>query len=218
MSERGNKVTEEIAASRAPPPARAFLGVGSNLQPRKNVIRALQMLAASEGVSLAGISTFFKTPALPPPERPRSQDPAVVRENPSSGSSQPGESSPFPGETGYPDFLNGVVEIRTSLNEREVSELLGQIEEALGRVRLPDPFGPRTMDLDLLLYLPEGRDAHPDIFSRPWVARPLHELDPELRLPPEGRPLAEVAATFPDPGGKAEASLTEDLRSRFLTQ
>ena len=160
------------------------------------------MLAASEGVCLSGISTFYRTPALSPP----------------SGE----DATSLPPDPGaYPDFLNGAVEIRTSLDEGEMVELLGRIEEALGRIRLPDKYAPRTMDMDLLLYLPEDsaatpREAHPDVLTRPWVALPLLELDPELRLPPEHRPLAEVAASFTDPGGKEEAALTGDLRDRFL--
>lgn len=162
------------------------------------------MLASADGVCLTGISTLYRTPALPRPEG--------AGEKESSGGKEAGED---------PDFLNGVLEIRTALDGPGIEELLNEIEEALGRIRLPDKYAPRTMDLDLLVYLPPGEGAfapHPDVFSRAFVALPLLELAPELALPPDGPPLREVAAAFQDPGGKEEADLTADLRSRFLAR
>ena len=184
--------------------ARAFLGVGSNLHPEENIRSALRLLADTPALMILGISTFYRTPPLPAPGAPQSS----VEDD--------------------PDFLNGVLEIRTTFSPEEVEALLTETEDALGRVRSGDKYAPRTIDLDLLLYLPENEDepgdtgqepgrtsAHPDIRTRPWVAWPLWELAPELLLPPDDTPLREIAALFPGPGGEPEADFTQQLRATF---
>lgn len=205
-------------------PFRVFVGVGSNIEPNKNVRRALSLLAKRSDLRVVGISTFFRTPALPGPEAPDGQ-----RED-------------------HPDYLNGVLELRTALDPGSLSDVLEEVERALGRVRGPDKYAPRTMDLDLLLYLPPpsmdvpplrdgaallpsstpasftGPDGtshewpapHKEIRTRAFVAVPLFELVPDLLLPPDRKPLAELAAAFPGPGGIPEPDLTRELRSAFL--
>ena len=186
---------------------RAFLGVGSNLHPEENLRSALRFLAGTPGLEILGISTFYRTLPLPAPGVPQFS----VKDD--------------------PDFLNGVLEIRTTFSPEEVEALLTETEDALGRNRSGDKYAPRTMDLDLLLYLPEKEDepggagqepgqtsTHPDIRTRPWVAWPLWELAPELLLPPDDTPLQEIVALFPGPGGESEAGLTRELRRTFLTE
>ena len=92
-----------------------------------------------------------------------------------------------------PRFLNGAAELRTSLSARELLERLLAIERELGRVRGEDPrFGPRTIDLDLLLFGDEvvaepGLDVpHPRLHERRFALEPLAELDPALELPGRG--------------------------------
>jgi 2-amino-4-hydroxy-6-hydroxymethyldihydropteridine diphosphokinase len=99
-----------------------------------------------------------------------------------------------------PRFLNGVVEVETSLGARELLGALLDIERRLGRDRsgVP-PGGPRIIDLDLLLY-GEARIAepglevpHPRLAERRFVLEPLADLDPALEVPAKGRVQALLA-------------------------
>jgi 2-amino-4-hydroxy-6-hydroxymethyldihydropteridine diphosphokinase len=96
-----------------------------------------------------------------------------------------------------PRFLNGAVAIETELGARELLERLLAVERALGRERTGPRFGPRTIDLDLLLYGDETIDEpgltvpHPRLAERRFALEPLAELDPELVLP-DGRRAAEL--------------------------
>ena len=92
-----------------------------------------------------------------------------------------------------PRFLNGVVQLGTELSPRELLARLLAIETRLGRVRGQGPrFGPRTIDLDLLLYGEETIDEpgltlpHPRLHERRFVLEPLAELDPALEVPGRG--------------------------------
>jgi 2-amino-4-hydroxy-6-hydroxymethyldihydropteridine diphosphokinase len=92
-----------------------------------------------------------------------------------------------------PRFLNGVVQLGTELSPRELLARLLAIETRLGRVRGQGPrFGPRTIDLDLLLYGEETVDEpgltlpHPRLHERRFVLEPLAELDPALEVPGRG--------------------------------
>lgn len=196
------------------PPALAYVGVGSNIQPEENVPRALASLAESSETYLTGISTFYRTAPITDP----------------NNTTLPPEE--HPGELD-PDFLNGVLEVRTVLSSDGLLDLFAQVEKALGRRRPGGRFQPRTIDLDLLLF---GRNdqvggsvvwepigpsrylSHTDIERRAFVAHPLLELAPSLSLPPHGIPLRALAATFDTPGGVPEKTFTESLRSRFLSR
>jgi 2-amino-4-hydroxy-6-hydroxymethyldihydropteridine diphosphokinase len=92
-----------------------------------------------------------------------------------------------------PRFLNGAAELRTTLGARELLERLLEIERRMGRVRGEGPrFGPRTIDLDLLLYGDEVIDEpgleipHPRLHERAFALEPLAELDPALEIPGRG--------------------------------
>ena len=92
-----------------------------------------------------------------------------------------------------PRFVNGAVELKTTLSPRALLERLLAIERRLGRVRGQGPrFGPRTIDLDLLLYGDEVVDEpglqvpHPRLHERRFALEPLAELDPTLEIPGRG--------------------------------
>jgi len=99
-----------------------------------------------------------------------------------------------------PRFLNAACAVETELGPRELLERLLAIERALGRERTGPRFGPRTIDLDLLLYGNETLDEpgltvpHPRLAERLFVLEPLHELAPDLVLP-DGRAIRDLVAT-----------------------
>ena len=96
-----------------------------------------------------------------------------------------------------PRFLNGVVAVDTELSARELLDRLLGVERSLGRCRNGPRFGPRTVDLDLLLYgdaTIEERGLsvpHPRLGERRFVLEPLAELDPSLTLP-DGRKVLDL--------------------------
>jgi len=84
-----------------------------------------------------------------------------------------------------PDYVNGAAKINTALKPRELLLLLNDIETRLGRVRI-EKNGPRTIDLDILLYENEVIDdpvlvvPHPRMHERAFVLKGLCEIAPEL--------------------------------------
>ena len=93
-----------------------------------------------------------------------------------------------------PRFLNGAAALETDLGPRELLETLLAVEQRFGRVRDGVPAqGPRTLDLDLLLYGAERLDEpglhvpHPRLHERRFVLEPLADLDPDLEVPGRGR-------------------------------
>ena len=103
------------------------------------------------------------------------------------------------GVTEQPVFLNGAVALATDLPPRKLLETLLEIERGLGRERR-ERWGPRTIDLDLLLYGDETVDEpgltvpHPHLHERRFALEPLAELDPELVVPGRGTVSALLAA------------------------
>jgi 2-amino-4-hydroxy-6-hydroxymethyldihydropteridine diphosphokinase len=98
------------------------------------------------------------------------------------------------GEVEQPNFLNAVAVIDTELTARQLLWNLLLVEKRLGRVRT-QKWGPRTMDLDLLLYgnliveEPDLRVPHPELTRRSFVLVPLVELEPMLVHPETGETL-----------------------------
>ena len=98
------------------------------------------------------------------------------------------------GDQDQPNFLNAVAELETELTARQLLWNLLLIERRLGRVRTRH-WGPRTIDLDLLLYGPVVIDEpdlqvpHPELTRRSFVLVPLVELDPLLVHPVTGETL-----------------------------
>jgi 2-amino-4-hydroxy-6-hydroxymethyldihydropteridine diphosphokinase len=97
------------------------------------------------------------------------------------------------GDVDQPRFLNGAVALETTLAPRALLELLLAVEARFGRRREGVPAqGPRTLDLDLLLYEaaeieePGLRIPHPRLHERRFVLEPLAELDPSLEVPGKG--------------------------------
>lgn len=97
------------------------------------------------------------------------------------------------GPPGQPDYVNAVAWLTTALGPHALLDELQRIENEAGRVRTGERWGPRTLDLDLLLYGNRViRDArlsvpHPGLAERAFVLVPLAEIAPDLDVPGQGR-------------------------------
>lgn len=143
----------------------AYIGVGSNIDPEQHLVQGLQHLR--QWVEVTAISTVYQTKPLERPEQSA--------------------------------YLNAVWRINTTFAARVLkSEVLRQIESILGRVRTGDPYQARTLDFDLLLYgdqmiqEPDLLIPDPDIRKRTFIAVPLAELNPSLRLPGTHEPITRI--------------------------
>src|SRR5690606_7807762 len=152
-------------------PVRACIGLGGNLGDVAAVLRAaLAALDALPGTRLLRASGFYRTPAW--------------------------------GVEAQPDFINAVAVLETALAAPVLLEALLRIERAHGRERAADDtrWGPRTLDLDLLLYGDQVIDApglvvpHPQMHARAFVLVPLAEVAPDALVPGRGRVDALLAA------------------------
>jgi len=100
------------------------------------------------------------------------------------------------GPQDQPDYINAVAKINTSLSAIELLDALQDIEKSQGRIRKDNRWGPRTLDLDILLY---GDNVinnerltipHYGMKEREFVLYPLFEISPNLQLP-DGTSLLE---------------------------
>jgi 2-amino-4-hydroxy-6-hydroxymethyldihydropteridine diphosphokinase len=141
---------------------RAYVGLGSNLGDREGTIRA----AVAELAAVDGLEVVGVSALI--------------------------DTEPV-GVVDQPRFLNGVAALETRHPARELLDLLLAVEARFGRDRAASPaHGPRTLDLDLLLYgtaeidEPGLRVPHPRLHERAFVLGPLAELDPALEVPGKG--------------------------------
>ena len=155
--------------------ARAFVGLGSNLGDRQVTLRA-------------AIGRLWRLPDVEVKRVSSLRDTEPV------------------GPVDQPRFLNGAVELETDLTPRALLGALLELERSFGRDRTSGPpHGPRTLDLDLLLYEDETIDEpllsvpHPRLHERRFVLEPLAELDPDLAVPGLG-PIRALLAKL-DSGG-----------------
>jgi len=103
------------------------------------------------------------------------------------------------GPVSQPDFVNAVAGLLTQLELEAFFAQLQRLERELGRAQAREHWGPRRIDLDLLLFAGQRRQderlqlPHPGIVARNFVLYPLSEVAPELPIPGHG-PVAELAA------------------------
>ncbi|MFZ4833449.1 2-amino-4-hydroxy-6-hydroxymethyldihydropteridine diphosphokinase [Rouxiella sp. Mn2063] len=106
------------------------------------------------------------------------------------------------GPQNQPDYLNAVVAIDTALPASELLDCTQAIEQNQGRVRKAERWGPRTLDLDILLYGDEVIDnerlaiPHYDMKNREFMLYPLAEIAAELRFP-DGELLQDILTRVP---------------------
>lgn len=158
---------------------RAAIAIGSNLGDRAaHVAGALVALAALPGTMVERRSEAVVTAPVGLPDGP---------------------------DPGGP-YLNAAAVIRTTLGPRDLLALLHAIERAAGRDRAAEHgrWGPRTLDLDLLLYdelvidEPGLRLPHPRMHERAFVLGPLAEVAPGWIVPTLGRTVAELLGALRD--------------------
>jgi 2-amino-4-hydroxy-6-hydroxymethyldihydropteridine diphosphokinase len=140
----------------------AFIGLGSNLDdPQRQVRRALAELAELPASHVSAASALYRSPPLQGPGVPRDQ----------------------------PDYINAVARLETVLAAEALLDALQAIEARHGRVRSGAHWGPRTLDLDILLYgdlridTPRLHVPHPGLAERNFVLQPLAEIAPDLDIP-----------------------------------
>lgn len=139
-----------------------FVGVGANLaDPRHQVDSALRELAALAATRMTAASALYRSAPLTGPGVP----------------------------TGQPAYINAVARLETALTPEQLLDALQRIETQHGRVRGGEHWGPRTLDLDILLYgdqridTPRLRIPHPGLAQRNFVLHPLAEIAPDLDIP-----------------------------------
>lgn len=175
----GLRPPNELRGDAAPRPVSTsvFIGLGANLGDAPATLRAAaEVLASADGLSGVRCSRLYRTPAW--------------------------------GWEDQPDFVNAVATGVTALAPRALLDLLLDIECRFGRARAADGrdrWGPRPLDLDLLLYgdaqiaLPGLTVPHPYLHARAFALVPLLDLAPEVRIPGIG-PAADALARV-DRGG-----------------
>lgn len=151
----------------------AFVGLGGNLGDAAASLReAFAALGRLPDTRLLRASRLYRTPAW--------------------------------GVTAQPDFLNAVAMIETGLAPLALLENLLRLERDAGRDRLADGaerWGPRTLDLDLLLYgdaaidVPGLKVPHPHLHERAFALLPLLEIAPDIHIPGHGA-AADALATM----------------------
>ncbi len=171
-----------------PEPAVAFVAVGSNIDPERNILNALDSLRRV--VDVRATSSFYRTPPVARPEQPA--------------------------------FINGVWKILACQNARALKfDVLRRVEDGLGRTRTKDSHASRTIDLDLILFgdrvVEEPGLSIPDrdIYERSFVAIPLMELVPDLKLPDSKKPLSSLSSIRLGEGLEPLPEFTEQLKQRL---
>ena len=97
------------------------------------------------------------------------------------------------GHVAQPDFINAVVRASCGIGCYELLEALQKIEKRFGRTRNGDRFGPRSLDLDLLMYADQIISSaqlelpHPRMHERLFVLEPLAEIEGDITVPGRGR-------------------------------
>jgi len=147
----------------------ALIGLGTNLGDREgHLVRAWELLGQVTGVCTLRLSRFYETRAV-------TLSPDLVQ----------------------PDYLNAVGLLETELDPHDLYHAMSGIERLLGRVRT-ERWGPRTIDLDLLLYGDIELHTelltipHPRMTERKFVLEPAAEIAPNMQHPTSGKTITQL--------------------------
>jgi 2-amino-4-hydroxy-6-hydroxymethyldihydropteridine diphosphokinase len=116
------------------------------------------------------------------------------------------QTPPVGGPDGQPDYLNSAIEILTGLTALDLLQLCRQIEDEAGRLR-DIPWGPRTLDIDVLIIDNLIMDAplltlpHPRLHQRHFVLLPLNDLAPQLNHPVLNETIGNLLQQLPATAG-----------------
>ncbi len=162
---------------------RAYLSLGSNIEPEQNLAAAVRELAAFGRILT--VSSVWES--------------APFRDGAPERNDRPADKN----------FLNAALVLETPLSPAELYEqAISSVERRLARVRNPrDKNAPRTIDVDLSLFNDDvlefagHRVPDPEILIQPFVAIPLAEVAPDYVHPVERRRLADIAAAWSNNSG-----------------
>ncbi len=125
------------------------------------------------------------------------------------------------GPKNQPDFVNAVAEIDTSLTPHKLLDALQSIETSHNRIRTGQHWGPRTLDLDLLLYGNRVIETqrltvpHAHLLERSFVLYPLAEIKNDLIFP-NGSALTDYLSSASDPTGVMDESIITTISRNDL--
>jgi|SRR5690625_2860246 len=153
----------------------AYIGLGSNIEPREQYITdAIELLTKHEAITITKKSSIYETEPVEFTEQAK--------------------------------FLNMVIEIETKLTNIKLLQYCQEIEQKLGRESVESRTlkGPRTIDLDILMFNNENRDLgvlripHPRLHERAFVLVPFSEIAPDKVLPTSGKRIEDLLERLPD--------------------
>lgn len=152
----------------------AYIGIGSNLSDPINQVRqAIEELDDLSQSICRRYSSLYRSDPM------AFEEGSLGKENLEEGEDQP-------------DYINAVAELETDLSPLDLLHELQQLEALHNRIR-EERWGPRTLDLDVLLYddriieSPELTVPHPGLYERNFVLYPLTEIAPDLVIPGAGQ-------------------------------
>lgn len=181
-----------------------YISLGSNLGRKKvNIRRAIKLLSKEKDIKILKVSSLYETEPMgyvkSAPSAPEGRDFATGEEGRDFATGEEGRDLVFGGQDW---FVNACLKAETNLSPRQLLSVLKNIEKKFRRKRRFIKWGPRTIDLDILLYNNlklKTKDLvipHPEMHQRAFVLIPLMELEPNLIHPTKRKSILELLANL----------------------